>query len=255
MRRLDRASLSEETMGFLWERRLRVVEAGDKVPPDQRAKAQYNEAQRLWRGAYKTNRAFDEIRSALCAMAPGHEYCMYCEFDHGSTIDHFCPVDIEPAWAFNWDNYIWSCSICNSVFKGTKFPRDKKGLSLLVNPVRDNPREHLQFTPTDGKLVGCTRKGEETVKVLGFDRRGNLDATRKLAWRNVQRLIADYADARVAGDAERALAAKNDLCSHPHGSLLGVLIDVLGKPGGNLLVQAPHCGAILAAHPEIRSWL
>jgi uncharacterized protein (TIGR02646 family) len=251
MRQIERLPLSEAAMVFLWERRLLVVEAGDK-DPGQRANAQYIKASALWNA--KDNKAFKEIRAVLRLMAPGHEFCVYCELDHGSTIDHFCPMDEDPTLAFAWDNYFLACFDCNSVYKRTQFPRDRNGVPLLVHPVRDDPREHLQFTPADGKVLGCTPKGEETVKVLGFDRRGNLDGTRKWAWRNVQRLIVDYADACAANDDARALAAQHDLCRHPHGSLLGVLVDVIGKPGGNLLVQEPRCAAILAAYPEIRSW-
>jgi len=255
MRQVDRVPLSAATMDFLWERRLRVVAAGDKAPPHQRTEAQYVEAEKLWQGSYKKNAAFNEIRDVLRAMAPGHEFCVYCELDHASTIDHFCPMEKDPTLAFAWDNYFLSCFDCNSVYKRTQFPRDEKGVSLLVHPVRDDPREHLLFTPADGKVVGCTRKGAETVKVLGFDRRGNLDATRRSAWRNVQRLIVDYGEACAADDAGRALAAQHDLCCHPHASLLAVLVDVIDRPGGNLIVREPRCAGIVATYPEIRGWV
>jgi 5-methylcytosine-specific restriction endonuclease McrA len=119
----ERLPLSESTTEFLWKRRLRVVDAGEKaVPPTQRQQAQVKEAHKLWEGGYKDTLAFDEIRAILRDMAPGHGFCMYCEYSAGNSIDHFWPINVDPTRAFAWDNYIWSCSVCNSDFKGTKFP-------------------------------------------------------------------------------------------------------------------------------------
>jgi uncharacterized protein (TIGR02646 family) len=262
MRAIKRVPLSVDTMDFLWKRRLRVVAAGEKAAHSSeredaqaRKKAQYAEAQRLWRGSYKGNKAFDEVLMVLREdMAPGHGYCMYCEYSHGSTIDHFWPMEKDPTRAFAWDNYLWSCSVCNSVFKGTQFPLDKRGLPLLVNPTRDDPREHLQFTPHDGKLVGCTPKGEKTIQILGFDQRGDLDRTRASAFRMAQRLIVDYGDACAKDDSARAREAQRDLCCQPHASVLSALIEILESPGGALFIDE-RCAAVLAAYPEIRSWV
>lgn len=255
MRQIERVPLSQETLGVLWERRCKVVDAGARpMKPGEREEAQYGEAKRLWK--QKQNKAFDEIRSALRDdMAPGHGYCMYCEWSHGDTIDHYRPMEKYPTRAFEWDNYLWSCARCNSGFKKTQFPLDKDGLPLLINPTRDDPRAHLDFLPRSGKLEGRTPKGDETISILGFDRRGELDNTRAFAFRNVQRLIVNYEEACAKDDGTRALEIQHDLCCHPHASLLSVLVEILGKPGGTLLVQEPRCAAILAAYPQIRSWV
>jgi uncharacterized protein (TIGR02646 family) len=248
--------LSEATVDFLWARRRRIVEAGDEAPNrSERRKAQAREARTLWEGPYKKNKAFDEIRSTLGEMAPGHRFCMYCEYNHGRTIDHFCPIDHDPTRAFAWDNYLWSCGICNSEFKGPRFPLDRDGRPLLINPTRDDPREHLGFAPRYGKLVGRTPKGAATIEVLGFDRRGDLDATRLWAWRSVQRCLVDFHEACAGGDTVRSLEVQRDLCKHPHASLLSLLIEILQKPGGALLVAEKRCPAIIAAYPEIRDWV
>jgi uncharacterized protein (TIGR02646 family) len=254
MRAIERAPLSQETLDVLWDRRCKVVAAGCKpMTPSEHKDAQYEEAKRLWK--QRDNKAFDEIRHVLREdMAPGHGYCMYCEYSHGHTIDHYRPMEKYPLRAFEWDNYLWSCARCNSDFKKTQFPLDKDGLPLLINPTRDDPREHLQFTPRDGKIVGCTPKGEETVKVLGFDRRGELDKTRASAFRAIQRLVVYFAEACVKGDHARALKIQHDLCCHPHASVLSALIDLLESPGGAPFVDA-DCAAVLAAYPEIRSWV
>ncbi len=256
MRKVDRLPLSEATLDFLWKRRLRIVEAGDKATrQSERQAAQYKEARELWGGSYKSNKAFDEVRNALRDMAPGHGYCMYCEYSHGSAIEHFEPMEKDPLRAFDWDNYLWSCSVCNSNYKGTQFPLDDSGLPLLINPTRDEPREHIEFSPRSGKLSGRTLKGDTTIDVLGFNRRGNLDNTRLLAWRSVQRCLVSYDEACTEGNSVRALEVQRDLCQHPHASLLSLLIEVLEKPGGALLVAERRCGPILAVYPEIKSWI
>ena len=256
MRKVDRLPLSTTTLDFLKKRQLRVIEAGDQAAqPSKRQAAQYEEARRLWGSSYKDNEAFDEVRKTLREMAPGHEFCMYCEYSHGSAIEHFAPMEKDPANAFEWDNYLWSCSVCNSNYKGPQFPLDESGLPLLINPAREEPREHIEFSPRSGKLSGRTPKGNTTIAVLGFDRRGNLDNTRLFAWGSVQRCLVSYDEACTEGNSVRALEVQRDLCQHPHASLLSLLIEVLEKPGGALLVAERRCGPILAAYPEIRSWV
>ena len=256
MRFVERLTLSQDTIDFLWARRQRVVEAGDNAARESdRKTAQYAEALALSQSSYKKNKAFHEIRMKLRAMAPGYELCMYCEHNHANVIDHFCPVENDPTLAFSWDNYLWSCSICNTDFKGTQFPVDRNGRRLLLDPTRDEPREHLSFSPRSGKLLGRTPRGNATIEVLGFDRRGNLDNTRALAWRAVQRYLVSYDEACAAGDAVRASEIERDLRKQQHASLLSMLIEILGMPGGALLVAERRCSTILAAYPEIRGWV
>ena len=90
---------------------------------------------------------------------------------------------------------------CNSNYKGNGFPLDDKGLPLLINPTRDEPREHIEFSPRSGKLSGRTPKGDTTIDVLGFDRRGNLDKTRLFAWRSVQCCLVSYYEACTEGNS------------------------------------------------------
>jgi len=111
---------------------------------------------------------------------------MYCEHSAGSDIDHFWPKEKYPGRAYTWENYLWACGICNSHFKGSKFPRDENGVPLLINPAEEDPREHLLLTPTTGTYVARTKKGEATMPVLGFDRRPALDRSRHDAWLAVQ---------------------------------------------------------------------
>lgn len=162
MRKIEREPLSDATLEFLWNRRLLVVKAGDAEPAN-RTDAQYKEASRLW--DLQKNRAFVEIKEKLRdVMAPGHGLCMYCEDSAGSTIDHFRPKDAYPTRTFEWDNHLWACFLCNTVYKGTQFPLDARGLPLLIDPTRDDPAEHLILAPRTGKLEARTAKGREPFR-------------------------------------------------------------------------------------------
>ena len=69
----------------------------------------------------------------------------------------------------------------------------------------------------------------------------------------MQRFLVLYAEARANGDGACAVEIQQELCCHPHASLLSVLVELLETPGGALFVD-PRCASVLASHPEIRSW-
>jgi len=252
MRRVYRESLSDDARERLCERTFQIGNAGlQHVKPAQRIESRKKRAKDLW-DAERTV-AFNEIDRVLRRMAPGNALCMYCEHNTGSDIEHFWPKEKYPARAYTWENYLWACAICNSHFKGSKFPRDQNGAPLLVNPAEDDPREHLEFTPTTGKYVHRTKKGEETISALGFDRRGDLDRSRHDVFVAVQALIVSFAKACDRHDDPRALYAQRAICRHPLASVLSTLMDFLDSPRAALLIDH-DCIAAVAAYPEIRDW-
>lgn len=178
---------------------------------------------------------------------------MYCEVSQGTDIDHFWPKEKYPGRAFTWENYLWSCSACNSGFKGTQFPRDGNGAPLLVNPTTEDPGEHLDFSPTTGKLIGVTSKGQHTIRVLGFDRRGNLDRRRRDAWLGLQELVIRWATYCERNDAEGALGVQRVICGHPFAAALETLLRSLDEPARRALV-IPECLQAIERFPEIRHW-
>jgi len=252
MRRIHREPLSEAALELLCKRTCQIAEAGNRHEKNSdRCRARREEADRLW--GQERAKAFEEIDRVLRRMAPGHELCMYCEHNIGSDIDHFWPKENYPGRAYTWENYLWSCSICNSHHKGARFPRDERGKPLLINPAEEDPREHLALSPTTGKLVGKTSKGEQTIDVLGFHKRGGLDKARRDAFRAIQQLVVDYAAQCACGNAEEALVIQGLICRHTLASALCDLLQLLDSPGGALLIR-PDCRAAIEAHPEIRHW-
>ncbi|WP_437312441.1 hypothetical protein [Sorangium sp. So ce385] len=252
MRRVSREPLSEAALALLCRRTCQIADAGHRHRTiSERWQARKREAARLW--DQERTRAFDEINAVLRRMAPSTDLCMYCEHSAGSDIDHFWPKEKYPARAYTWENYLWACSICNTHFKGTQFPRDERGKPLLINPAEEDPRDHLELSPTTGKLLGKTPKGEKTRIVLGFHKRGYLDEARRDAFRAIQKLVAAYAEACQGGDAEEARACQRLICRHPLASTLSTLLQLLDSPRGASLID-PRCRAAVEAHPEIRTW-
>lgn len=256
MRRVLRVPIGEDAQARLCGRTLQIAQvgnAGENITIAARARARRAEADRLWN--QERTVAFDEITDTLKRMAPGNAVCMYCEHNEGSDIEHFWPKEKYPGRAYTWENYLWACGKCNTHFKGTQFPRDISGKPLLVDPSdpTDDPRNHLEFTPTTGKLVHRTEKGKETIRVLGFDRRGNLDNARRDAWRSLQANIIQYGACCDRGDSQLALGLQQTICRHPLASALYALFDLLASPRGAELIEF-ECRKTIDRYPEILGW-
>lgn len=126
-----------------------------------------------------------------------HRYkCAYCERDiHNQfgDVEHYRPkgrvisfetnaVEEHPGYywkAYDWDNFLLSCTRCNSAFKKNYFPVDGQRSSgpdteldeeipLIVNPITDNPNDHFQLQ-ANGKLLGITKAGRITILIMGLN--------------------------------------------------------------------------------------
>jgi len=254
MRRVHREPLTEATQAKLCELTCDVAAAGlaGGSTVGHRARARREAAKSHWANR-TTNKAFREIREVLAQMAPGAGLCMYCEVSLGNTVDHFWPKEKYPGRAFDWRNYLWSCSICNTDHKGTKFPRDAHGGPLLINPAEEDPGLHLDFSPSTGKLTGVTPKGKATIEALGFDQRGNLDRARRGVWDGLEGLIVWYGVHRANDDAESALRVEQTIRRYPFASVLSILVACAADPSWRALLY-PACVAVIESHSEIRSW-
>jgi uncharacterized protein (TIGR02646 family) len=246
MRKLQRVELSEHALRTLWNNTVGIVEAGY---PKYSAKARRDEAKRRW--DQKPDVAFAEVRSTLREMAPGIERCMYCESNEGTHIEHFWPRRLSPCRTFDWHNLLLACETCNSNYKRDKFPR-KNGKPLLINPVEDDPRKHLQLNRT-GKFVPLTDEGKASISVFGLDR-GPLERTREDAWVTVDGLIGSFANACRRGNSALSLAIQKALCRYPFSSVFVAIIDAANKPGASESLSV-ECLSALETHPEIKTWL
>lgn len=122
--------------------------------------------------------------------------------------------------AADWDNLFIACQYCNrlnkhegrevgkktTTGKGVKFPlacEEKRAktpdcqldseeeVRLLINPAKDNPKDHLIFDKK-GVVLGRDEKGKVSIEVLGLDR-NKLEDARRATLRDLNNLVEDIA--------------------------------------------------------------
>lgn len=122
------------------------------------------------RSVWKSASVRIEIKNVLREMAPGREYCMYCGDNHGTDIDHFEPIAVNPLRTFDWLNHLLACSTCNSHCKRDQFPTDRDGNPLLIDPTVEDPFDHLLLNVTLGEYLALSDKGATTIEVCQLNR-------------------------------------------------------------------------------------
>jgi uncharacterized protein (TIGR02646 family) len=125
-------------------------------------------APRFWK---KMRRELQADAAALVAVF--HAKCAYCEsrmlhvqYPH---VEHYRPKGRAEflRYLFAWDNWLLSCGRCNDS-KWLHFPMCDGGVPCLLDPTADNPDEHIGFAREH--VAGLTRRGAETVRIVGLDR-------------------------------------------------------------------------------------
>ena len=131
--------------------------------------------------------------------------CCYCErireLKRESDLEHFRPkarVSNEPDhygywWlAYNFDNYLYSCKICNEDFKKNLFPLidpnsraflESDDLELetkyLIDPYNENPEDFIGYYWGDckskyvkvlSKMTDVNKRGEKSAEIVGLNR-------------------------------------------------------------------------------------
>jgi len=128
-----------------------------------------------------------------------HDKCCFCEgsFLENSygDVEHFRPKGGykqnindpigKPGYywlAYDWENLMFSCQICNQQHKKNLFPlspgttrqtchtepNELLGHCLLVSPVTENPELHISFN--DYVPIGITAKGKKSITSYGLKR-------------------------------------------------------------------------------------
>jgi hypothetical protein len=174
------------------------------------------------------------VKDALVTMNSGK--CSYCEsfFRHvdPGTIDHFRPKTAvqqergEPLerpgyyWlAYEWENLLLSCPICNQSFKRNLFPlvnplQRAKNHShdvsteqpLLINPATEEPADFIGFHseilfPMDENIRGRT-----TIDIFQLNDREYLVERRRVHLILVRLLINEVKNAPESEDGQKARA-------------------------------------------------
>jgi uncharacterized protein (TIGR02646 family) len=137
------------------------------------------------------------VRKALRSLF--NKKCAYCEsylphIEH-AHVEHWRPKGKVTEnkkhkgyyWlASDWNNLFYTCGVCNSSYKKSKFPIDPNSSyamkskdnyltlekPLLINPCIDNPEVYLEFTDegTIHPISPSSSKGIKSIEVYGLDR-------------------------------------------------------------------------------------
>lgn len=109
--------------------------------------------------------------------------------------------------AYDWTNLLLSCASCNRVVqlngrrvgKGAQFPvadfrasdpgEEMHEQPLLINPMFDDPREHLEISHQDGFIIPKTERGRATIDIFGLNIREQLVRERMRCIRDTRRLV------------------------------------------------------------------
>lgn len=172
--------------------------------------------------------------------------CCFCEskighISHGD-VEHFRPKagwvqDNEAInkpgyyWlAYEWDNLMLSCEICNQRHKKNLFPLlnpAQRALShntpislespLFIHPANENPEDFITFKEEIPVAVEGNERGEETIKKLGLDRE-QLNEQRRSRL-NMVRDIYDLAKATPETTPELKSKAKAIINKYHQSSL------------------------------------
>lgn len=167
------------------------------------------DTQQLWK-RFRQRTCVNAAFNKLVEMAGIRKRCMYCQDSQGSTIDHFWPKRYRSK-IMQWDNWILSCSVCNTTYKRDQFPLENE-LPLLIDPTRENPWDHIEFDSITGNMTAkysstgaIQRKGEATVNLLQLDQREALSAGYKKSFRRICQTIRAVLDAPDNPDLSKIL--------------------------------------------------
>jgi uncharacterized protein (TIGR02646 family) len=130
--------------------------------------------------------------------------------------------------AYEWDNLLVACQICNQKYKRDYFPLEDESLrapvgtmgeqlllekALLIDPSSEKPEQHLRFLD-NGMVEEKTKKGKCTIEIMGLNRE-NLVRSRREAAENLKARL-ELARSGNMGEAKKLLQYSKELYSdHP----------------------------------------
>jgi 5-methylcytosine-specific restriction endonuclease McrA len=155
----------------------------------------------------RTAKWFAPIIDNLESLCGGGKLCMYCSSNEPSQLDHYRTLTIFPELAMTYENYVWSCSICNHN-KHNRFPPDTEAGEQILNPIDDNAWEYF-ILDEFGRLVKRLDPQTEqyfsraisTCNVVGVDRE-NIQRRRQRRFKelrkNATRTLEEFKNHQMA---------------------------------------------------------
>lgn len=139
--------------------------------------AKVNKAKTIYKSSRGVN-WFRPVVDALRGLSGPGEFCMYCSANEPTHLDHYKPIAHFPESAMTYENFLWTCDICNHVHKQDRFPPKTETGEPILNPIDDNVWEHFIIDEVFGRLIpridANTRlpfpRAESTRRIVGIDR-------------------------------------------------------------------------------------
>jgi hypothetical protein len=116
--------------------------------------------------------------------------------------------------AYAWENLLWACRECNAHRKNDRFPLanprrrarspddDLTGeRPLLVDPVSDNPEQHLAFHAEE--VIALDARGRASIAVLGMDQ-ADITGLRREKYERMRILYDLYHRLRASRETDEA---------------------------------------------------
>jgi uncharacterized protein (TIGR02646 family) len=179
--------------------------------------SQAGAVQELWQQR-TTTKTLRKAREVLAGMCGGLERCCYCEENHAHQIEHFYPKSLYPRYAFVWDNFLFSCSECNTekhdafaifptgsdtrtdVIRSGVAPLD--GDPTLINLRTEDPlrfllldlRDTFEYLPYPGLTPRDRERAEYTIHILRLNDRDRLVKLREDSFIEYHDLLSKYRD-------------------------------------------------------------
>jgi hypothetical protein len=198
-----RPAIAAETLTRLQEKTDEVLAIANLADRRARARAIYEVSRgTLW---------FGPIVDALRGLCGPGELCMYCSSNEPSQLEHFRPLTVFPDRTFEYNNYLWSCDICNRTHKGERFPPDTGPGEQILNPLDDDVWEFFFIEDQFGRLLRRVDPGSgaplgratSTCEIVGIDRE-NVQIKRSRRFRNLRRDVERALDDFHAGTVDAA---------------------------------------------------
>jgi len=196
--------------------------------------------QEIHAGGLSRDWATKTARQALRAVLYGfaHGKCVYCEGALGVTaqldIEHYTAKSVAPERAFEWENLLPACSLCN----GSKGEVDHG--NILLKPDAENPETYFWMHPDTGELEphpllegDQIRRALETIRICGLQRAA-LCTKRLWMFRRVSRWMDEIAD---RGELSDPLIEEWKELSDPRSGYKFVFRHVLTLRGLQILAQ------------------
>ena len=143
----------------------------------------------------------------VCAqlLADQHNKCCYCECSltkRFNDVEHYRYKDHYYWLGHNWDNLLYSCDLCNRVYKNVGFPLARGSVKasspaddlslehpLIINPAHVDPATHIRFRRYEA--VHKTPEGKATIEMFDLN---NRNGGREELLENRKQLYEEYVE-------------------------------------------------------------